>query len=135
MKNLIELKPTKLLAVKIPNDVKKTALTVHKDGLIFYSNHQWEKINLPPNEKFKLIGIAKKIKEKDLKKFIFSVGERSGFGGLCYPYPKYDNTQPDGWTSSIIHSFKGLMRTNGLYEDGKFSSIVEKDNFVIVARS
>lgn len=135
MEKLIELKPTKLVAVKIPNDVKRISLTVHKDGVIFYSNNKWEQIDFPPKQKFKLVGIAKKIKDKDLKEFIFSVGERNGFTGLCYPYPKYDNTQPDGWTSSIINSFKGLMRTHGLYEDGKFSHIIEKDNFVIITRA
>lgn len=134
MKCMIELKPTKLIAVKIPDDVVRVQLTNHKDGLIFYSN-KWEQINFQPKEKYKLVGIANKLKQEDLKDYISSVGERNGFAGICHPYPTFREHNSEGWTSSIVRSFHCLMVAHGLYEDGKFGSIIGKDNYAIVTRA
>ncbi len=131
---LIELKPTKLIAVKIPDNVGCLFMSNHQDSILFH-NGEYGQIDLTPKEKFKLVGTAKSLREDSLKEFIFSHGQRSGLGGMYSSYPRFDKENPELGTSSIKHSFQCLMRSHGLYDNEKYGvGIIEKDNYAIVVR-
>ncbi len=111
---MIELKPINgLIAIELPQETQYIKATIHKDGLIYYINNKPEQIDLPPKTKWEVIGFSNDLTEEQLT-FIHTIGERNGFTGLRYVYPRFPDVSGKSWISTKKNSFELLLESNGL---------------------